>query len=637
MMFTNTKWIWADAPLQNDCYAEFYDRFLYEEGRAEIMISADSNYAVYVNGVLAESGQYPDYPHYKVADLIDLTKYCVEGDNDLAIVVWHYGASNMSYFPGKAAVYYEVYADDKPRCHSCEKTLSRISRTYHNGLEKNITGQLGFSFAYDLTKEDNWMRGELDGFSPSVIVPQDPVLNLRPVNKCVIGQPQESACIKAENGTHYLYDLGKESVGFLTVKLSSEKEQSVKICYGEHIVDGGVRWDIGGRDFSVELQVRAGENTYMNPFRRLGLRYLEVFAEAPVAIETMTVTPVDYPFKHTGKAPSDPLRKRIWDASVKTLELCVHDHYEDTPWREQALYAMDSRNQMLCGYYAFSEYRMPRATLLLMSKDNREDGLLPICIPNDGELTIPSFSLHYFTSVLEYTRHSGDITLLRIIWNKLVSLMDVFIRQMDGDALLNWTDKWHWNFYEWSEGLSGNLFEETPKTFDAALNCLFSIALQNMQTMADLLGKEADYGAIAEKVNASVNAMFYSEARGEYKNSITDEKASELVNALAILCGAADGERAKAIAEKLASAESGFTPATLSMLCFKYDALLKVDASYKDYILVQIDAKYERMLDAGATTFWETELGEADFDGAGSLCHAWSAMPVYYYSTLLDE
>ena len=74
MMFTNTKWIWADVPLQNDCYAEFYDRFLYEEGRAEIMISADSNYAVYVNGVLAESGQYPDYPHYKVADLIDLTK-----------------------------------------------------------------------------------------------------------------------------------------------------------------------------------------------------------------------------------------------------------------------------------------------------------------------------------------------------------------------------------------------------------------------------------------------------------------------------------------------------------------------------------------------------------------------------------
>ena len=29
------------------------------------------------------------------------------------------------------------------------------------------------------------------------------------------------------------------------------------------------------------------------------------------------------------------------------------EHYVDTPWREQCLYAFDARNQMLCGYYAF--------------------------------------------------------------------------------------------------------------------------------------------------------------------------------------------------------------------------------------------------------------------------------------------
>ncbi|MFQ7077041.1 MAG: hypothetical protein ACLRSW_03420 [Christensenellaceae bacterium] len=35
------------------------------------------------------------------------------------------------------------------------------------------------------------------------------------------------------------------------------------------------------------------------------------------------------------------------------------------------------------------------------------------------------------------------------------------------------------------------------------------------------------------------------------------------------------------------------------------------------------------MLKRGATTFWETIKGEADFEGAGSLCHGWSAVPVY--------
>ena len=75
---------------------------------------------------------------------------------------------------------------------------------------------------------------------------------------------------------------------------------------------------------------------------------------------------------------------------------------------------------------------------------------------------------------------------------------------------------------------------------------------------------------------------------------------------------------------------------TLSMSCFKYDALLMVDKEkYKDYILCDIDTRCKMMLDEGATTFWETELGADDFEGAGSLCHGWSAMPIYYYNILL--
>ena len=56
---------------------------------------------------------------------------------------------------------------------------------------------------------------------------------------------------------------------------------------------------------------------------------------------------------------------------------------------------------------------------------------------------------------------------------------------------------------------------------------------------------------------------------------------------------------------------------------------------YKDYILSDIDTRCKMMLDEGATTFWETELGANDFEGAGSLCHGWSAMPIYYYNILL--
>ena len=60
----------------------------------------------------------------------------------------------------------------------------------------------------------------------------------------------------------------------------------------------------------------------------------------------------------------------------------------------------------------------------------------------------------------------------------------------------------------------------------------------------------------------------------------------------------------------------------------------EIDEKYADFILSEIERVYGIMLKAGATSFWETEKGESDFDGAGSLCHGWSAIPVYYFNKL---
>lgn len=75
-------------------------------------------------------------------------------------------------------------------------------------------------------------------------------------------------------------------------------------------------------------------------------------------------------------------------------------------------------------------------------------------------------------------------------------------------------------------------------------------------------------------------------------------------------------------------------PVSLSMVTFLYDALLAADGRYSDFVLADIRRKCGKMLDAGATTFWETELGAEDFGGAGSLCHGWSALAVHYFVRL---
>lgn len=40
------------------------------------------------------------------------------------------------------------------------------------------------------------------------------------------------------------------------------------------------------------------------------------------------------------------------------------------------------------------------------------------------------------------------------------------------------------------------------------------------------------------------------------------------------------------------------------------------------------------MLKAGATSVWETTDGASAFNNAGSLCHGWSASPIYFYHIL---
>lgn len=626
-MTDNSKWIWADVDVTSNMYCDFYDEFEYSGDKAEICISADSNYALFINGVFVNSGQYADFPHYKVFDRIDITDYCNEGKNSVAITVWYYGVSSMCYYIGNAALRYEITNGSKLVSQSDENTQSRLSITYRNNYDKIITGQLGFSFLYDITKEDDWSIGKLNGFKDSILVKQQLQMFERPIDKYEIEKCRKATLLKRD-GNYSLYDLGSEDVGYLSLKIKSDTKQCITVSYGEHIVDGCVRRLIGSRDFSVEIVVGTGVNEYFNPYRRLGLRYLEILSEYPVEVEYIGILPVLYKLNKVEMKFDNELRQKIYDVSVRTLELCMHEHYEDCPWREQALYAMDSRNQILCGYYAFREFRFPRASLLLMSKDNREDGMLCICTPSSENLTIPSFTLEYFTEIYEYSVYSKDLTLAKEVYPKLKEVMKLFIDRVDNGIINNFEEKCHWNFYEWIDGLNGR----NGTKCDAALNFFMILALKSMHKISRLLDINDDYMSIANEMIEKSRKVFYDSQSGLYVNGPEDNRKTELVNGLAILSGVATTEQSIYIADKLASDE--LISATLSMKCFKYDALIKVSSKYNNYILEDIDRIYKKMLDAGATSFWETELGDKDFHNAGSLCHGWSAMPIYYYNIL---
>ena len=159
--FEKSKWIWTTATPRADEYAEFVCECDFFGKGAELYISSDSNYTVYVNGSLAAFGQYADFPYMKVYDKIDLSAYMRQGRNVIAFRVWYYGIDSAStYYPGTAGLLYSLYFDGALAAYSSAKTPSRLSPTFIPYKCKNITSQLGLTFEYDAKRQDAWMFAE---------------------------------------------------------------------------------------------------------------------------------------------------------------------------------------------------------------------------------------------------------------------------------------------------------------------------------------------------------------------------------------------------------------------------------------------------------------------------------------------
>ncbi len=632
----NAKWIWKEKQYGRDEYVCFSDVLDYESGKVYFKISVADDYALFVNGQFVSFGQYADYLHYKVFDEIEISKFCVKGQNQIKIVVWYQGVNVFTTYDFGAGLIYEACSEDGlVLCSSKEGVACGKYGYFVDGGQKLITAQLGYSYTYDANGSEDFSckAKEIDGMPEK--------LHIRTNKKLVLAPVVFAEKIDANKN---VYDLKKECSGFLTIKFKAEKGHKFTIAYGEHIIDGGVRSKIHARDFTVDI-IGSGEwAQFTGFFRRLGCRYLELTNANGVEIEYIGVQEPLYPFVEKPFFTPDKLRQKIYQVSVRTLTLCAHEHYEDCPWREQGMYLQDSRNQMLCGYYAFDNNEMQKSAIELFMQGQREDGLYEICFPCKCEFTIPSFALMYPWIVYEYCKYTSTTEMAEKTIGSIQKMLDYFLNKIDQSGLfktVSSNDVWH--FYEWAGDLDGNFFSDDPELknfnrYDSLINSFISLALEKTANIYKLLGnnqKAESLLNIKASINKALFDKFFDKQRKLFLNYSDSKSYSVLANSLCLLAGACEEQYANDVANVIAFGADDVLNNTLSMNTFRFDALLKVDAQkYSSVILNKIDASFKKMLDAGATSFWETEKGAEDFDGAGSLCHGWSAIPIYYYNIL---
>ena len=665
-----SRWIWMDGAADVNCYLQFLTEFVSAEKQPlELRLSAEGQYAVFADGKYLPSTQYPDYPQRKSVQNIGFT---VENDgvHTLEIQVWHSGADTSVTRKEKPGLRFELRQGERILTASGTDINVRPLAGYRSGPVANITGQLGVGFSWREGLPEPW-RKALAVDKPCVLVPRPipelTVCEMQPARLCSQGvftahesglqqfaalsfRQREQLTDRPEddlvsgNGVRYVsdeadgiylvLDLGQESVGYLDIDAVCPAATRVDIGFGEHLDDLRVRTDVGGRHFTVGWEAGTQRKPFVHRFLRLGGRYLQLFFYGhDVTVYHVGIQKVEYPVRGDGTfQSSDRLMDKIFEVSKNTLRCSMHEHYEDCPWREQALYAMDSRNQMLSGYYAFGEFTQPKASLRTLVLSLREDGLLELCAPARVSVDIPSFSLIFVTALEEYCRYSGDLEFGREMLPVAGTILRTFHGQFREGRM--YALPGYWNFYEWRPGLSG--WQEPPVSAESPLQLFYLLALQRMEKLCGYLGVTTP--GLSEEISAVTLGLedFWSEQEGAYASYIRDGEKShyaQLVQALVLYTDSCPETRRQELCRKLL--EDDFVPVSLAYSIFKYEALLQQSRDYAEEVFRQIEDRWGKMLYQGATTFWETDEGARDFSWAGSLCHGWSGIPAYLFGAYI--
>jgi len=676
--FSNSDWILADVKTDKIMDKAFLYKTsfsVYKREKTTLYIAAHTQYAVYINGRFADAGQYDDYEDRQFYDTLDITDYIKDGENEL--IVWHYVggedfSTRSSLIPG---IIFSVFSDGECLKTSGEDCLSTCD-TRVLGLCEKVTRQLGFNLDFDAT-------AEIPQFKPSILAGKEKRLNPRPVKKLVTDKKlsgklvsqgvfadNEKQLLKAvrmmkadlkeckvlsddksewnltdetKDGIWLLYDCD-ESAGLLSFCFNLPEGTQVLIGFGEHLDDGRIRTCVGERNFCFRYIAKEGRNEFFYPLFRLGLRYLCFYIYSKEgSAEYAGIHRQHYPLNYKEVIIENPLHKKIYDIGVNTLSLCMHEHYEDCPWREQALYTMDSRVQCLCGYYAFSEYEFPAANFRLMAHSLMENGLLELCPPGKVIVNIPAFTAVFVREVYEYVLYSGDLSLVKELFAVLESIVKGFSGRIAENGLVpTFKGEGMWNFYEWNKGLDGLVDELdsfaviTDDIYELPLNAFVSDAFFCFAKLCEMLGKSD----MAEKylnksmlLNNTMDKSFWCEESGAYSTRFGEKPMHELTQGLMLYVNAVPKEKIGIVAEHIKNAD--FIRSTLSMTIYAYEGLLKADENNLDFVIDNIEKVWGNMIDKGCQTFWETELGADDFEKAGSLCHGWSAVPIYIFGKYL--
>ena len=636
------NWIWDSGESNPRNYFLYVRKsFTLEESalEANAYISASDFAELYINGQYVDRMPTNPDPEYQTYEEVNLLPYLKVGVNTIAALVYNAGEGLHHRMDARGGYFFQADISDKSgaltkilsdKSWSVTQAVAWDTATIHRQADHTI----GMRERYDARLAiEGWQQNSFDDsqWEPAKEIGIPPIA---PWNQMVVVKRQRvfyemlEAVSSWETQGYRVFDFGKEITAFPHFTISA-REPGVEMILGT-----GERLDADSLptlkynvDFTDTYITREGAQSWQ-PLTWRGFRYLAIKMDPEISIDKVSAEFRSFPVERTGSFTcSDEELNQIWEVGRWTLQICAHDTWMDTPWREQTQYiAGDTRYDMRYSVYAFgSNIKLLHHYNILsgaFSQRHSEDRAMRSRYPTGYHLGpttstyIPDYQLEWILMLQEYFMYYHDSRTIRQVYPNLKDLIQYFQGYLTAErGLIGKVPGW--------------VVLDHPDTYpmdvdgeNTGINCLYYGALNSAAWIARNImadpNQAEEWEEMAQNMKISIQKYLWSEKDGAFKDGYQSTHITQQTQVYALKYGLVpEGDEAQVVAFSKSQGRS-------------------CEQSFSYWLLYTMFSEGEGQwaLDY-MRTYWGGQMKQDDFNGAwhemwerwGSTSHSWCSGP----------
>ena len=311
--------------------------------KAELFITADDYYKLYINGLFVAQGPAPSYNISYNYNKIDITKYLSNGENTLAIHTYYQGLINRVWQSGdfRHGLICDLVADGDIIVKSDTTFLTQKHFAYSEMEISTMQTQI-FERYDSRAKECAFYNSNFDDSTwecAKIYLYAD--YNLKEQETKMLTFEKISPLSFIRRGKTLQIDFGATYVGYLTVKAKGKNGEKIIVKQGIELEDDGcVRYNMRCKSNYLEEWLLSGELDELSQFDYKAFRYVELEGEADFSEVYLIAR--HYPFELKAKMSSEFIKseeaRRIWELCIHSQKYGVQETIQDCVDREKGFF-----------------------------------------------------------------------------------------------------------------------------------------------------------------------------------------------------------------------------------------------------------------------------------------------------------